>query len=181
MPQNIFANPWQWCSILILKKRFSWHLETATNYPNIQVLPKVQLIKLQVENQLSPSSLGDLVTWHMTNSILFVEQMIHSQRLICLLEILKHNNFDAQYHRSLAQKYWWMQTKCEPIWGPEKSFDTVDHDILLSKLSAPGVTKKAHCCFTSYLKTEHESAPQEAQIVAFLKDLVRSSYYFSYT
>ena len=64
---------------------------------------------------------------------------------------------------------------------PEKSFDTVDHDILLSKLSAPGVTKKAHCCFTSYLKTEHESAPQEAQIVAFLKDLVRSSYYFSYT
>ena len=33
----------------------------------------------------------------------------------------------------------------------KKAFDTVDHDVLLSKLSAYGVTDLAHGWFTSYL------------------------------
>ena len=38
----------------------------------------------------------------------------------------------------------------------KKAFDTVDHDILLSKLSALGVTGKEHCWFTSYLQNREQ-------------------------
>ena len=38
----------------------------------------------------------------------------------------------------------------------KKAFDTVDHGILLSKLSALGVTGKTHCWFTSYLKNREQ-------------------------
>ena len=38
----------------------------------------------------------------------------------------------------------------------EKAFDTVDHDILLSKLSALGVIENKNCWFTSYLRNREQ-------------------------
>ena len=45
----------------------------------------------------------------------------------------------------------------------KKAFDTVDHDILLSKLSALGVIEKSHCWFTSYLRNREQFCRVDGQ------------------
>ena len=45
----------------------------------------------------------------------------------------------------------------------KKAFDTVDHDILLSKLSAFGICGKTHCWFKTYLKNRKQFCYVEGQ------------------
>ena len=45
----------------------------------------------------------------------------------------------------------------------KKAFDTVDHDILLSKLSALGVIEKTHCWFTLYLRNREQFCRVDGQ------------------
>ena len=45
----------------------------------------------------------------------------------------------------------------------KKAYDTVDHDILLSKLSAFGICGKTHCWFKTYLKNRKQFCYVEGQ------------------
>ena len=45
----------------------------------------------------------------------------------------------------------------------KKAFDTVDHDILLSKLSAFGICGETHCWFKTYLKNRKQFCNVEGQ------------------
>ena len=71
--------------------------------------------------------------------------------------ITQHDIFDAQQHGNLVKKY-----IDEPklnmgiLLGLIKASDTVDHDMLLSKLSALDISWKTHSWFTAYLKNSDQ-------------------------
>ena len=46
------------------------------------------------------------------------------------------------------------------------AFDTVDHDIMLSKLSAFGICGKTHCWFKTYLENRRQFCYVESQTSA---------------
>ena len=75
---------------------------------------------------------------------------------ICLSEITQHAtsmlNITETWYKNVDE----CKLKVSVFLDLKRAFDTVDHDILLSKLSALGVTRKEHCWFTSYLQNREQ-------------------------
>ena len=118
--------------------------------------------------------------------LLFIDYSlgIFQKKSIYLSEIAQHDNFDAQYHGNLVQR----KLNVSIFLDLKKAFDTVDHDILLSKLSAFGICGETHCWIKAYLKIESNSAMLRSKnhlriksIVAFLRGRTWGPYYSLYT
>ena len=56
----------------------------------------------------------------------------------------------------MVQELWWGENKHEYISWSEKAFNTVDHNIILSKLREYGAEGTSHSWFTSYLTNREQ-------------------------